>query len=203
VRQLDYEHAPYRERMVVEQDYWDGPNTNKGWSHLENMIRKNVGRPWNKIKSQILSKKWPRHISIGIHYILSRFVKENCMYIDGEYYTDRGYRLWSEFYVDNYGILRYSQPKKRPKKSKEITWVLKNDYTGLIKVDGVWWFLRFEAITDKWDCRDAYLRPKYDKIFSKDWNHYYNTNLRQYGYAIYCKSKTIASNKQLEKEGLL
>jgi hypothetical protein len=70
-------------------------------------LRAQVGRPWNKVRSEIFARFDPRNLA-GQHIIFDHLLREVRVHETYEHWTGR-----YDLYVDHHGILRVPKPQKR------------------------------------------------------------------------------------------
>jgi hypothetical protein len=140
-------------------------------SPLEGFLRKNVGRPWGKVCSEI-SAVLPASGGISLMHarghLFQDFVEQHTQYIDGEVYDSKGYPLNSgwrrrQFYVDPRGFLRQVDQVSYKWKKDGEPWYHKNNR-------GEW------LVFDKWDtqCWFACVMVPYQIIRSEPREHKYS-----------------------------
>jgi len=128
-----------------------------------------VGRPWDKIHSEIREKS-PSDSAVGAHIYqhLWDYVERHPVWKDGVvgHTTWDGWRPleakqgqgWNEFYVDKHGILQRSPtPKKREKKADPNVRKISDLEFYIRREDGVWFFLRMEP--QLWGERPSWIDP--------------------------------------------
>jgi hypothetical protein len=138
---------------------------------LLRFLRKNVGRPWNTVYSEMKEilddrKVTGRHI---FEHVEMEVETHALIGDDGELYK-LGYggrqRPIYEFYVDpRNGLLCWSdtpppwrQRRKLSKDAQDSNYVRLNDGAGYVKLKGIWYFIEFQ-IYEKEDDRDQANRP--------------------------------------------
>lgn len=145
--------------------HWNRKQLNENLNPLFGIVRKNVGRPWNKIYSELCSVFDARSV-INQHILqhLNQYVEqENVIFVDGELrfrqkYSGINYGLkdgYVEYYVDpRDGILKHNKWYKSYKHSQRM---LKNqrdiealkikrvidDSTELHKIEDIWFEVKF------------------------------------------------------------
>jgi len=128
-----------------------------------------VGRPWDKIHSEIREKS-PSDSAVGAHIYqhLWDYVERHPVWKDGvvghtawsgwtrlEAKQGQG---WNEFYVDKHGILQRSPaPKKREKKADPNVRKISDLEFYVRREDGTWFFLRMEP--QLWGERPSWIDP--------------------------------------------
>lgn len=128
-----------------------------------------VGRPWDKIHSEIREKS-PSDSAVGAHIYqhLWDYVERRPVWKDGVVGRTgwHGWRPleakqgqgWNEFYVDKHGILQRSPaPKKREKKADPNVRKISDLEFYIRREDGVWFFLRVEP--QLWGERPSCIDP--------------------------------------------
>lgn len=143
---------PYKERFI-EKSFRDNLNP------LERFIAKNIGRPWNKVKSEVVLTNDDRNVSQRhlLEHFFKDYVEEEVVFFDkeGAYILRWGNKYYPDYYVNYYGILCKNKTRSRYK-IPELPWYVRkvNDTTYLVCRDATW----FEIILRKED----YLRTKYN-----------------------------------------
>ncbi|MDD9941068.1 MAG: hypothetical protein OXU20_08530 [Myxococcales bacterium] len=116
------ERALTREYFARTREVEDGfealsigrrPKVYKGFSDKlgapRRWLRSQVGRPWDKVRSEIFTRFNPRSLA-GQHIIFDHLLQE--VVIHGVH--DRWHAWRANLYVDRHGILRSEKPQKRP-----------------------------------------------------------------------------------------
>lgn len=166
-------HAPHKhgkwadERKVDRKDDFLSP--------IKGFLRKSVGRPWDKVWSELRSML-NGHTTMHQHVLdhVTRYVEVKPMFIQGRvcsafsYSGQVPYELSNgDYYVSPHGILRrYKRPKglgfSRPyTRSACQKLVRKNDREDYRKINGFWFLFRYEhlhhgqALYDVHLCREV------------------------------------------------
>lgn len=177
----DYEEQPKKalgfesyEHCGFSKDFTDvlGP--------LQRFLRKNVGRPWDKVYSEICAGLDRRKVT-GLHIFthVNDFVEKNC------YFSEDGkphHLSWGKespvrwFYVHPRTGLLCEAPRTRPGARKrkriaalaeETTFLRLDDETGYRKHEGVWYRVKLRRISVRsWRPQDAV--PAYDIFLKKE-----------------------------------
>lgn len=115
--QRGLEEMPKREGMRKKwQQGWNGKESTDVIGPLEGFLRKNCGRPWNKVFSEV-SAVLPASGGVSLTHArdhLFQMVELHTQIIDGELCDSKRHpiRSWVEFYVCPKGFLRH-QPRKK------------------------------------------------------------------------------------------
>ena len=148
----DYDGPSRTSMKPSHRRYIDRKQLNEYLNPLVRYLRKNCGRPWNKVYSEI-RKKNPlgNAVTEHIYQHLFQFVEVNPSFKNKLPYESNGrYRIykdgWPGFYVNQAGIL--TQPKdRRPqyKIEKNPTIIELGEDTFLIqrKADKVWFMIKY------------------------------------------------------------
>jgi hypothetical protein len=124
---------------------------------LKRFLRKNVGRPWDKVYSELCSGLDRRKVT-GLHIFqhLEHFVETNCHMIEGQPYSLRyfgGYRVrW--FYVHPQTGLLCEAPdgpgarkrKRAEALAEEVTFLRLNDDVGYRKHQDIWYRVNLRRV---------------------------------------------------------
>lgn len=183
---LHWESLPKQESLkAVNIRGYNGKYLNDYLAPIKGFLSKNVGRPWDKVNSEIRKHLKPRstmHRHV-LEHIYNGFVELRPMFKeDGTVLRDDGRPFYDgNWYVDRQGILRAYKEKKRKKvKPKEEIRVI-NDYEEYRKIDGIWYYVRFihanpkdfdvfDVIFNKklpfipWHLRGKHGPPKHDGV---------------------------------------
>ena len=157
-RSKSYEDLPSKSSMRPKSARWtERKELNEYLNPLIRYLRKNCGKPWDKVYSNICANMDRRTVvqeHIFMH--LFDFVVVKPSYIDGEPYRNtygamKLYKTGSTFYVDKNGILK--EPKnKRPKysqiKNPNIRYINDNTY---VKNNKVWFQATLVALDFPWN----------------------------------------------------
>jgi len=153
---------------------------------LRRALSKNVGRPWDKVYSEICANN-SLHTLRGYHLRLhvEYFVTLDCRR-EGKRIVDPAGRAlcYPEFYVLN-GILHQLKDKKKYKFQKV-------EFTPYWKMDGVWYELTFTEFK-------ASKRGQFDEFFKK---YFYNTYQIPYGKSVVASGKRQLNSREIKKLGL-
>jgi len=122
---------------------------------LEGFLRKNVGRPWNLVNSEIrehLSANSTIHKHV-LDHLYRDFVELTPIWIDGKPHSSsfgyggkpypiekRGRK--DRFYVDQHGLLKKAKPARRKAYKPEVRKVI-NDFEEYRLVHGNWFWVRY------------------------------------------------------------
>ena len=165
-REGDYDNLPRNSSMKPKSRRWDDrKQLNEYLTPLVRYLKKNCGRPWDKVYSEICENMDRRGIvQDHIFQHLFDYVERNPIFKDGKPHRtgygglSRLYKSDWSFYVDEGGTLRQPKEKRPP-------WRVEKDNLNIIKTkdssmfiirresDGVW----FKAsLTDWGDSSFAY-----------------------------------------------
>lgn len=159
-REGDYDSLPRNSSMKPKSRRWDERKQfNEYLKPLVRFLKKNCGRPWNKVYSEICENMDRRGIvQDHIFQHLFDFVERNPVFKDGKpHRTGYGglsplYKSDWTFYVDEKGTLREPKDKRPPWRVDEKSPNLietEDSSTFLVRrdTDGVW----FEASLEEWE----------------------------------------------------
>lgn len=206
------ENSPKREGMKDRWNHGDKEFTDL-IGPLYKYLLKQVGRPWNKVFSEI-SKQLPANTMQGIHirgHVMD-FVETDVLYLPGDktprvnggsYHGEplESYRNDPDFFVNHAGIL-CQQKKRNRNKPKEITRLTVDDKCYFL-VDEVWHevTLRLKQWNDVILCGlDGKSGRWYDKVFD-DYPSYVKYGER-YGSGLVPWKHRLPSKKELIALGL-
>jgi len=134
---------------------------------LKRFLRKNVGRPWDNVYSEICRGLDRRKVT-GLHIFrhVEDFVEKNCCFVEGQPYSLRrlgGYPVrWFYVHPDT-GLLcaapRGAGARKRKRATAlaaEITFFRLSDEGGYRKHQGIWYRVKLRRISVRsWSPKDA------------------------------------------------
>lgn len=168
----DPESAPTKQGM--RRPYMDRKSFGEYFPPLMGFLRKNVGRPWDKVFSELTAvlHGGGTVIEHTKMHLLRDFVILKPHWIDGKphqnppWYSSQqlgATPLNGDYYVDLYGILRYAREIPRPRRSKgpESGLVPIDDRTAYLKIDGLWyrvWFKMLPVVTRGMEVYDIVLK---------------------------------------------
>jgi hypothetical protein len=95
-------------------DHWWGTDFADRLTAVERYLQKNAGRPWNKVFSELCSK-YDRRSLKGWHMIDGHIKSHMVDRVDNDrfrYGRDGSYPIGHGAWVDEHGILRYTQRKR-------------------------------------------------------------------------------------------
>lgn len=139
--------------------HYQGKYLNEYFPPLEGFLRKNVGRPWDKVNSEIRALLSPcsttqKHV---LDHLYRDFVETSPVWIDGKpHYSHFGYDgkhppiektgRKDRFYVDRHGLLKAAKKAKararyKPEVRKQI-----NDFEEYRQIGGLWFWVRYEHL---------------------------------------------------------
>jgi hypothetical protein len=138
---------------------------------LKGFLRKSVGRPWDKVFSELNSALHGggtviEHVKVH----LWNYVTRDPVWIDGKpHHPDHiaGKLIWplkeGDYYVDRQGILRMVKPRKTPKPVRQVLLVFIDEHSAFKKIDGIWFRIWFKTLP----YGQASRRPVYDIVLKK------------------------------------
>jgi len=145
---LQWEDLPKQESLkAVNIRGYNGKYLNDYLAPIRGFLEKNVGRPWDKVNSEIRKHLKPRstmHRHV-LDHIYRGFVELKPMFRDDGSILDEGGRPLrsGDLYVDQHGLLKKYKEKKRKKKKSNPDIRRLNDFEEYQKLDGVWYYVRF------------------------------------------------------------
>lgn len=185
--------------------YQDPKNFNEYFAPLLGILRKNAGRPWADVYSDIMSSlsgggTVVEHVRT--HLVRDFVIQDPSWYNGvpcypphtwggrGENPTPLGY-LSNVCYVDQSGILRYIQRKKRPRRETSPLFERKpcDSSSAYYKLEGVWyrvWIKRLQTAADGVVERDLIMQENFLPHFNS-----YRTEW-EWGYSV--KDRLIAAH---------
>jgi len=147
----DYDGGPSR-ASSARRDKW----LNENLAPLRRYLQKQIGRPWDKVFSEIRATLDTRS-AIGLHVMqhLEDFVETKTLMIRGTVYA----RRWAQLvpaeglYVHPVtGLIRYIKPRPKPKWTppvdKEPNFVRLSRNTAFEKIEGIWYRLEYTIAAD-------------------------------------------------------
>ncbi len=173
-----WDDLPKKESMKFPNiRYYSGKYLNEYFPPLKGFLRKNVGRPWNKVNSEIREHLRPssttqKHV---LDHLYRDFVELTPMWIDGvPHRSDLGYGgefmplSPGEFYVDPHGLLKAFKPKKgyrgrrfRRRPSAHDPRKVINDFEEYRQILGVWFWVRYTHLRFGHSGYDVVLRKEF------------------------------------------
>jgi len=166
----DFDLAPTKQGM--RRPYLERKEFGDYLSPLKGFLRKNVGRPWDKVFSELNSALQGggtvvEHVKVH----LRGYVELHPVFIDGKphypppYYgrSDGPSPITDDFYVDPYGILRKAKARPRKRQKPVIEHVKIDDSTAFHKIDGLW----YRVWTKPLPMADRPYPPIYDLVLKK------------------------------------
>lgn len=227
------EDLPTKEGMRKPHIYHHGgKELNENLAPLYRYLRSQVGRPWNKVYSDIrqMVGKNPNAVKGHILQHLYGFggVHLYTRNIDGKIVQTSAFRNnWYELsnkdlYVDDYGILREYKAKNSQRKSykqlQEEAWMKTArhlpDGNQAHKINGVWFLVIFKNIEPHQVMTQTHSRTEYKDKVSTYVEELVTVNdvfgvrgsrktfIEKYGKLVYAVSKYTMSSKDLRKYGL-
>lgn len=153
---------PAREGMRQRWTSWS-KHLNEHLSPLRRYLAGQVGRPWNKVHSEI-SRHLRLDSAVQSHVLdhLDDYVERHVLVIDGVLCSSSGWGigrpLRSLFYVcPRTGLLRANKnPWRRTRRVREpVSYVALDDHRQLRQIEGIWYEVQLAPITpadsQKWD----------------------------------------------------
>jgi hypothetical protein len=112
------------------------------WSIIKRLLKKHVGRPWDKVYSELCAVNTKNDIPADqFKDTLNQIVKKDILFVDGKprSLNDR-YSFYNYFYVNpDTGLLCYQAKKKRIRKPKAITSIKTDQGFEFELIDRVWY----------------------------------------------------------------
>jgi hypothetical protein len=142
-QQMPLEDAPRREGIGLR-----GGGTKRFNEHLgplRRFLRRQVGRPWNKVFSEICEHiRLDSAVQSHVRDHIDDIVVTRVMVVDGELCGASGYPLrpygWTEFYVcPRTGLLRKIKRPRRQTIEPPADWIKIDDTRGYRRMSGVWY----------------------------------------------------------------
>ena len=152
----DPESLPKREGMKKQYGY-DLKMFGEFFPPLIGYLRKNVGRPWDKVFSDLAkSLKGGGTVIDHVYVHLWQFVERNPKWIDGwphgaelRYQGEHSPLLKGDLYVDRHGILReVKKHKPRPKGKMVDKRVVISELEQYRRIKGVWYHVWFKKVPE-------------------------------------------------------
>ncbi len=222
-RRKEYEsvniiNSPRREPMSIGRG---DKSLNENLAPLRRFLDRNVGRPWNKVHSEIaehlsMNSQVQKHVLVHVN----DYVEKNPVIIDGQPYSPiatgprrdhyralYSYRCRGAFYVcPKTGILKKAPEGRRNKPSNENAAHRKTlgDWEEARKIDGVWYLIEFAKVPESWkdypNCFDAVAKARLSEHgmmgYSGTLNQLHGDSKR------YAVSKRQLSKKEIRMHGL-
>ena len=173
-----YDHLPQKQGMKKPYGY-DLKEFGEFFPPLIGYLQKNVGRPWDKVFSDLAKSLNGGGAVINHVYVhLRQFVERNPKWIGGwphgaelRFEGEHSPLRKGDLFVDRHGILReLKKNKPRPKGKKVDKRVDISDLEQYRRVNGVWFHVRFKMLPKTWDgdnLRDVLLNEKIE--WKKSW----------------------------------
>jgi hypothetical protein len=169
----DLDLAPTKQGM--RRPYLERKEFGDYLSPLKGVLRKNVGRPWDKVFSELNSALQGggtvvEHVKVH----LRGYIELSPVFINGKPHTTPPYfafgsgmegpqPLNNTFYVDPHGILRHAKARPRKRQKPVIEHVKIDDSTAFHKIDGLW----YRVWTKPLPLADRAHPPIYDLVLKK------------------------------------
>ncbi|MEY2538336.1 MAG: hypothetical protein QOG67_2076 [Verrucomicrobiota bacterium] len=118
----DFDAGPSVLPSSIAANGWSQKELNENLRPLYQFLRKSVGKPWNKVYSEIREQIDPRR-TIGFHVLqhVEQFVHQDVIVIKRVPYWQTGGKEFYGMYVDpRTGILRHHPYRKRPPEPKAV-----------------------------------------------------------------------------------
>lgn len=149
---------------------YNGKYLSEFFPPLEGFLRKNVGRPWNKVNSELRA-----HLSVNstthkhvLDHLYRDFVELNPQWVDGvPCHSSPGYKgkftpiAKGRWYVDAHGLLKEAKYKARYTKPKKPARVAINTYEEYRQIDGVWFWVKYRNLHPGDSGYDVILRREF------------------------------------------
>lgn len=138
---------------------WRAKEFNDFLEPIKGFLKKNAGRPWNKISSE-LSKLIPKDSTTNIHVWthINQYVEIDPMFFDGRvYHRTQGSVRWGmgglielrpgEFFVSEHGIMLVYRKKRALKPAPSVERCEMTDLAhGYVKFGGQWYDVDFRVV---------------------------------------------------------
>jgi hypothetical protein len=161
----DDDHGSVKHKVSRRCQYgWDAKAFSDLLGPLRGYLKKQVGRPWDKVYSELSQHLDKRSISgqhIWDHVWLE--VQRHCYLLDGQVMETPKYsgtpRQVSGLYIHpSTGLLCYKQERRRwryrPKKDPDLI-QLDEPLTELRRMEGIWYHMTYEAVPQFFTVTDA------------------------------------------------
>lgn len=196
-KRLAIEELPFRNGIRRAWRNERQKELNENLAPLRRFLRTNIGRPWNKVYSEIC-QRINRDSAVQLH-VWQHLMQDVCRdpyVISGDVGRTRWGRRWFLFYVDpRSGLLRENDARKRTvpiPKPKETDRIKIDDKRECRKLEGIWYELDLSPIPSGPPVYDQALRRSSDQI-SRDerWNFY--------GRSVYAVSKRQLNSREIRR----
>jgi len=163
----DLDLAPTKQGM--RRPYLERKEFGDYLSPLKGFLRKSVGRPWDKVFSELnTALRGGGTIVEHVKVHLLGYVELHPVFIDGKPHDPPPYYvgpspLNNTYYVDQHGILRYAKARARKRQKPAIEHVKIDDSTAFHKIDGLW----YRVWTKPLPPADRARPPVYDLVLKK------------------------------------
>lgn len=201
----DWENSPSHESMKFRHR-GHRKSLNENLAPLKRYLLKQVGRPWNKVYSEICQNiNVTNTVQAHIRQHLPDFVALHVVLIDKKPYSRQRWRgglhpVWEPTYVHPVtGILCKSPARKKYKyqPTTKFQQIKIDDTHKYVKIDDLWYEVEFKPITKElWArCRTFGTYPR-DIVFNHSNAHEY---IKEWGGDMYAVSKRSVSKKELKQ----
>jgi len=161
----DLDLAPTKQGM--RRPYFDRKEFGEYLTPLKGFLRKNVGRPWDKVFSELNSALQGggtvvEHVKVH----LRGYVELHPVFINGKPHHSPPYYgapINNDFYVDQRGILRHAKARPQKRQTPVVDHVKIDDSTAFHKIDGLWYRVWFKTLP----LADRAHPPIYDLVLKK------------------------------------
>jgi hypothetical protein len=184
----DYDEQPkkalgfesYRSAKYAEKEFTDVLNP------LERFLRSNLGRPWDKVNSELCAGLDKRKTT-GLHIFqhLKHMVKTDCCFgEDGQLYSfsyGRGYPIWGFYVHPRTGLLREMRRPSKRERNRElmadldsVTRLFLDNNVGYQKHEGIWYRVKLMRMVVGFDdpivqVQDIFLKRKIRLNWGENW----------------------------------
>lgn len=203
LQRTDWEEMPAFQSNAPGRLYgYDRKQLNENLSPLHRFLRKNVGRPWNDVYSEICENiRVDNAVQSHVRDHVDMDVMTNVVMINGvPYDPTRSYPTWREFYVHpETGILCYYEHKRHRYNRKQQNYVDgKSENHQYHVVEGIWYEVELKDFPPRgkdpywWyseKCFDVVKKIRLDRSDCK----------RIYGREVYAVKKRQLNSKEIKK----
>jgi hypothetical protein len=175
----------------------DFKGLNENLAPLHRFLRSNVGRPWNKVYSEVC-QRINRNSAVQFH-VWQHLIQDVCTdpyVIDGSVGRGR-WRTWFLYYVEpKTGLLR--ENKRRWKRSGSV---VTGDQAQVIRIDsshecrqldGIWYELNLEPLPMNGTVFDMVLKRRWPLLGTSAFHDFY-------GKDVYCVQKRQLNKKEIRR----
>lgn len=195
----DWENSPSHESMKFRHR-GNRKSLNENLAPLRRFLLKSVGRPWNKVYSEICENiNVTNTVQNHIRQHLPDFVALHVTMIGKVPYGPQRFRggihpIWEITYVHPVTGILCKTPKRaraKHKPERKFERIKIDEQHSYIKIDDLWYFVEFKIATENeygWYPRDIILKTTNVRDYAYEWGSY-----------IYAASKRSVSKKELKQ----